>query len=76
MSRIEGVPAARAGVLVLVIYAMVRREVGRMTGRAELPDDIPVRAHRPALLVGYGALERAVAHRPRVDERLRALVLL
>ncbi len=76
MSRIEGVPPARAGALVRSIYFMARREVGRMTGRHELPGDIPLRAHRPALLLGYGALERAVAHRPRVQERLRALAAL
>ncbi len=77
MSRIEGVPPARAGALVRSIYFMARREVRRMTGREDLlPGDIPLRAHRPALLLGYGALERGVAHRPRVPERLRALVAL
>ncbi len=76
MSRIEGVPAARANPLVRVIYRMVRREVGRMTGRPELPGDIPVRAHRPSLLIGYGVLEQTTAYRPRVEERLRALVQL
>ncbi len=77
MSRIEGVPAARANPLVRAVYRIVRREVGRMTGRRDLmPGDIPVRAHRPALLIGYGMFEQAVAHRPRVEERLRALVQL
>ena len=62
MSRMEGVPPERAGLLVRIVYRLVRREVGRMTGRPELmPEDIPVRAHRPSLLVGYGLLERSVA---------------
>ncbi len=77
MSRIEGVPPERANPLVRLIYRMVRREVGRMTGRPDLmPGDIPLRAHRTSLLVGYGLLERSVATRPRVSGRLRALAVL
>jgi alkylhydroperoxidase family enzyme len=76
MSRIEGVPAERADPLVRVVYGAVRREVARMTGRRELTPDIPVRAHRTSLLLGYCAMEKAVATRPRVDGRLRALVAL
>ncbi len=76
MSRIEGVPANKANPVVRVIYRMVRREFGRMTGKRELTPDIPVRAHRTSLLVGYGLLERAVASKPRVDQHLRGLVQL
>jgi AhpD family alkylhydroperoxidase len=76
MSRIEGVPANKANPLVRLIYGMVRRELGRMTGKRELTPDIPVRAHRTSLLVGYGLFESAVARKPRVDERLRGLVQL
>jgi AhpD family alkylhydroperoxidase len=76
MSRIEGVPANKANPLVRVIYRMVRRELGRMTGKRELTPDIPVRAHRTSLLVGYGLFESAVARKPRVDAHLRGLVQL
>jgi alkylhydroperoxidase family enzyme len=77
MTRIEGVSRREAGPLVRFLYRLVSREVGRMTGRPELmPEDIPVRAHRPALLIGYGLLERSVASRPRVPARLRALATL
>lgn len=76
MSRIEGVPAKKANPVVRVIYAMVRRELGRMTGKRELTPDIPVRAHRTSLLVGYGLLESSVARKPRVDAHLRGLVQL
>jgi len=56
---------------------MVGRELGRMTGRRDLmPEDIPIRAHRPSLLVGYGLLERSVASSARLPERLRALAVL
>lgn len=76
MSRIEGIPAKQANPLVRIIYRMVRREFGRMTGKRELTPDIPVRAHRTSLLVGYGLLERAVASKPRVEKHLRGLVQL
>jgi AhpD family alkylhydroperoxidase len=76
MSRIEGVPANKANPLVRIIYRMVRRELGRMTGKRELTPDIPVRAHRTSLLVGYGIFESAVARKPRVDAHLRGLVQL
>jgi AhpD family alkylhydroperoxidase len=55
---------------------MVRRELGHMTGKRELTPDIPVRAHRTSLLVGYGMFESAVARKPRVDAHLRGLVQL
>lgn len=76
MSRIEGVPANRANPIVRVVYRMVRRELGRMTGKHELTPDIPLRAHRTSLLLGYGLFEGAVARKPRVDARLRGLAQL
>ena len=77
MSRIEGVPERRAGLLVRIIYRVARHEIARLTGRRDrLTGDIPIRAHRPRTLVGYGVLEKAVASRPGVEARLRALVVL
>lgn len=77
MARIEGVPAAKAGPLVRLIYRVARREIRRMTGRDDLmTGDIAVRAHRPALLMAYGIFEKAVARKPTVEARLRALVVM
>jgi len=75
MSRIEGRSSAHRP-LVGFIYWAARRELRRMTGKALLTPDIPVRAHRLSLLIGYAALEKSVASRPRVPERLRALAVL
>ncbi len=75
MSRLEGVPA-KGHPLTRLLYAAARREVRRMTGKALLTPDIPVRAHRVGQLIGYAALEKSVAARPRVPERLRALAVL
>lgn len=75
MSRIEGVPVRRHP-LARLVYRAARREVRRMTGKPLLTPDIPIRAHRFDQLLGYAALERSVAARPRVPERLRALAVL
>ncbi len=77
MSRIEGVSDRDASLLVRVIYRMARHEITKLTGqRDRLTGDIPIRAHRPRMLIGYGMLEKSVASKPRVDQRLRALAVL
>ncbi len=75
MTVVEGVSARRRP-LIRLTYALARREVRRMTGKALLTPDIPVRAHRFGQLVGYAQLEKSVARRPLVDEHLRALAVL
>jgi AhpD family alkylhydroperoxidase len=75
MSRLEGVPK-KGHPLARVFYALARGEVRRMTGKKLLTPDIPVRAHRMPLLVGYGLLEKSVAFKPRVPQHLRALAAL
>jgi AhpD family alkylhydroperoxidase len=77
MSRIEGVPEKRANPLVRILFALIRRETRRMTGRPGLmTGDMPIRAHRTSLLLGYCLLEKSVASRPRVEPNLRALAAL
>jgi AhpD family alkylhydroperoxidase len=75
MSRIEG-RSKRRSPLIGLTYRAARREVRRMTGKALLTPDIPVRAHRLSLLLGYGVLEKSVTIRPQVPESLRALAVL
>jgi AhpD family alkylhydroperoxidase len=67
MTRIDGVPARKAGPLVKIAYRQTRRQVGRMV------DPIAVYAHNPGLMVGYGMFEQATARQHRVDERLKML---
>jgi AhpD family alkylhydroperoxidase len=77
MSRIEGVSKQKAGPLIRVVYSLVSRELRKMTGKkGTLTGDIPIRAHRPRLLIGYLRFEKAVATKPRVEQRLRALAVL
>jgi AhpD family alkylhydroperoxidase len=70
MTRIDCVPARKAGPFVKIVYRQTRRQFGRMM------DPIAVYAHAPSLLLGYGMFEQATARQHRVDERLKALVEL
>jgi len=77
MSRIEGVSKQKANPFIRVIYGLVSHELGKMTGKkGALTGDIPIRARRPRLLIGYLRFEKAVATKPRVEQRLRALAVL
>lgn len=75
MTAVEGVPTRRRP-LIRLTYALARREVRRVTGKSLLTPDIPVRAHRFGQLIGYAQLEKSVARKPLVPERLRALAVL
>lgn len=75
MTRIEGIPA-KGHLLHRILYRLARRETRRLTGKALLTPDIPVRAHRLGLLAAYALLEKSVMTRPRVPEHLRALAAL
>jgi AhpD family alkylhydroperoxidase len=70
MTRIDGVPARKAGPLVRVIYRLSRRKFGRAL------DPTGVYAYAPRLLIGYGMFEQATASEHHVDERLKVLAEL
>jgi AhpD family alkylhydroperoxidase len=69
MTRIEGVPARKAGPVVRLIYRLSRRRLGRDM------DPVFVYGHAPGLLIGYGMFEQATGKLNRVDERLKALAV-
>jgi AhpD family alkylhydroperoxidase len=67
MTRIDGVPAGKAGLFVKLAYRLTRRQLGRMV------DPVAVYAHAPSLLMGYGMFEQATLKQGRVEERLKVL---
>jgi alkylhydroperoxidase family enzyme len=67
MTRIEGVPARKAGPLVRLVYRLSRRRLKRDV------DPVAVYAHAPGLLIGYGMFEQATGRQSHVEERLKAL---
>jgi alkylhydroperoxidase family enzyme len=67
MTRIEGVPARKAGPLVRLVYRLSRRRLKRDV------DPVAVYAHAPGLLIGYGMFEQATGKQSHVEERLKVL---
>jgi AhpD family alkylhydroperoxidase len=70
MTRIAGVPESTRNPVVRFAYRETRNVMGKMV------DNIALYAHRPKLLAGYGAFEKAVAGDQRVDPVIRNLVQL
>ena len=70
MTRIAGVPQSTRNPVVRVAYRETRRQMGKMV------DNVALYAHRPKLLAGYGAFEKAVASDQHVDPLIRNLVQL
>jgi hypothetical protein len=70
MARIEGVPAARAGLFVRLAYWFTKRRYGRVPGPAT------VIAHHPAILSAAGAYELVFERARLVDKRLKQLASL
>ena len=70
MARIEGVEPGRAGLLVRLVYWMVRRKLGRVV----LP--VKITAHHPRLLRSLGEMEAGQMAAHSVDVTLKSLASL
>ena len=70
MARIEGIPPARAGLLVRIAYWMSRRMVGKVA------EPLTIKAHNPWIFRAYGSYEWALAKANHVDAKLKALASL
>jgi 4-carboxymuconolactone decarboxylase len=68
MSRIQGLPAKRAGILAQLLYYFSQRRFGRV------PEPVRVMAHHATLLGGYAGFEVALERSHRVPTRLKDLV--
>jgi AhpD family alkylhydroperoxidase len=81
VARIDGVPAADAGLKVKLVYWFMRKGMAKLTGRAPATgrsgiEPIEVWAHQPRLLSGMGKFQQAVRTAQTVDGRLKNLVEL
>ena len=78
MTRIVGVSARKAGLLIRIVYRFTRRGLAQLAGRDLKPmlEPLEIYAQIPGLLLGYAILEWATAQLGRVDTRLRCLAEL
>ena len=67
MARIEGVPAARAGVMQRLVYWLARRMLGKV------PEPLTIQAHSAWIFRAYGGYEWALSHANQVPARTKAL---
>lgn len=70
MSRIEGVPANKAGLYTRIAYWLTRRKLGRML------EPVAVTAHHPRLLRAMGSMEMGQAAAHSVDAPVKSLALI
>lgn len=66
-------PFKEPGALLRLLFAVARKETGKLTGKAEVPEPMRVMAHCPGILVGYGMLESAQSKASTVPKKLKTL---
>jgi len=78
MARIQGVPRAKAGPVVRLVYRLMGRSVKQLTGsepaRGSGIEPIEVWAHQPKMMSAMGKFQGAVRKGTSIDERLRMLI--
>lgn len=73
MARIKGIEPREAGWLTRLIYRVVRRNMGKITGKNRLIEPIKILAHHPRLLRATGQMEMGQAAAHSVPARLKCL---
>jgi alkylhydroperoxidase family enzyme len=80
MPRIEGVPKAKAGLTVKLVYRFGPRMMKKLTGRDPQTgtgiEPMELWAHQPKMMMGMGRFNQAVRKGKTVSERIRNLVEL
>jgi alkylhydroperoxidase family enzyme len=80
MARIEGVPKARAGLTVKLVYRFGPRMMRKLTGRDPQTgnglEPFEIWAHQPKMMMGMGRFNGAIRGGKTVSERIRNLVEL
>ena len=80
MSRIQGVPRAKAGPIVKLVYKFGPKMMKKLTGREPQTgsglEPMEIWAHQPKMMMGMGKFNQAVRKGNTVEERIRNLVEL
>jgi hypothetical protein len=73
MARIKGIEPADASWLTRLIYWLVQRKVGKLTGQKRLIEPVKITAHHPRLLKALGQMEMGQEAAKSVPIRLKSL---
>jgi 4-carboxymuconolactone decarboxylase len=57
MARMNGLEPHQAGWYTRLVYWLVRRSIGKITGSSRLIEPVKITAHHPRLLKAYGQME-------------------
>jgi 4-carboxymuconolactone decarboxylase len=73
MARMKGVEPHEAGWLTRLIYWMVKRKIGKLTGQQRLVESVKIAAHHPRLLKALGQMEMGQEAARSVPAALKSL---
>ena len=73
MARMNGLEPDQAGWYTRLVYWLVRRGIGKITGSSRLVEPVKITAHHPRLLKAYGQMETAQEAAASVPAPLKAL---
>jgi 4-carboxymuconolactone decarboxylase len=70
----KGIEPHEAGWFTRLVYGVVRRKIGKITGQKRLIEPIKVMAHHPRLLRSFGQMEMGQESARSVPARIKSLV--
>jgi 4-carboxymuconolactone decarboxylase len=73
MARLRGIEPHEASWFTRLIYRLVRRKIGKLTGQDRLIEPIKIMAHHPRLLKAIGQMEMGQDAARAVPEALKSL---
>ncbi len=73
MPYLKGVEPAEAGWFTRLVYWIVRRKIGKVTGKDRLVESVKITAHHPQLLKAVGQMEGGQAAAHSVPAELKIL---
>ena len=73
MARMQGVESHEAGWFLRLMYWLVQRKMGKLTGRNRLIEPIKIAAHHPRLLKALGQMEMGQEAARSVPAALKSL---
>jgi 4-carboxymuconolactone decarboxylase len=73
MARVQGIDPREASWFIRLVYWLVQRKMGQLTGKKKLIEPIKIAAHHPRLLKALGQMEMGQEAARSVPETLKTL---
>lgn len=76
MARIEGIDAKNASLFHRLVFWIVKRKIGKLTGDPRMIEPVRVISHHVGVLMGYARMENAMERAKTVPDRYKHLAML